>query len=330
LARPNLADLPYQGDAITPTCNPDLLSTATTPNPSNTYFNQLGCSISHGVRTNPTIATSFLFVAGIHGGLFSISLDNVPKAPGGEAGKTVGPENYYSAIPLGQKLTNAAVSKDGQFAIATSTRHLQPVYACLNPLGDPGDIAQPIDLNFVVPPANLVACMQVGSNNLTADLTIAFGPDNQPYFGGRPVVNSFNTVPGGASHTAWPNCIWQNGPATSLADAFAQKAQNGCGAAQPNLAFSAARVTQPHALTAHGGYMYTRRTGGTIVQFKVTIDPVSKLSRYKLRTYVTGLSLNTGIGVADDLQSLMIFTDPSAVGLAGQEVVTRLPLCEDM
>ena len=50
------------------------------------------------------------------------------------------------------------------------------------------------------------------------------------------------------------------------------------------------------------------------------------------------MSLTTGLGIADDLTysggngdgSLVVFTDPSAVGLAGQEVLTRLPLCEDM
>ena len=35
-------------------------------------------------------------------------------------------------------------------------------------------------------------------------------------------------------------------------------------------------------------------------------------------------------GVADDLQSLMSFADSSSIGLAGQEVITKLPLCEDM
>jgi hypothetical protein len=70
---------------------------------------------------------------------------------------------------------------------------------------------------------------------------------------------------------------------------------------------------------------------------------------------LTGISLATGLGVADDLGygaggtqltsatavsatnpqgllggSLMVMTDPSAVGLAGQGVVTRLPLCEDI
>src|ERR1700729_1133212 len=37
-------DIPGQGDAITPTCNPAILASA-----GNTYFNQLGCSISRGV-----------------------------------------------------------------------------------------------------------------------------------------------------------------------------------------------------------------------------------------------------------------------------------------
>jgi hypothetical protein len=44
----------------------------------------------------------------------------------------------------------------------------------------------------------------------------------------------------------------------------------------------------------------------------------------------TGISLTSGLGIAEDLKSLMVFTDPSTVGLAGQGVVTKLPLCEDM
>ena len=55
--------------------------------------------------------------------MFSISLDNVSNpSVGGEAGKTVGVQNYYAQIPEGSLLTNAAVSKDGQFAIVTSLR----------------------------------------------------------------------------------------------------------------------------------------------------------------------------------------------------------------
>ena len=40
--------------------------------------------------------------------------------------------------------------------------------------------------------------------------------------------------------------------------------------------------------------------------------------------------MTTGLGVADDLKSLMVFTDPSAAGVAAAEVVMKLPLCEDM
>ena len=68
---PTSATFLYQGDVITPTCNPALLA----PNPANTYLNQLGCSISHGQATTPQTATSFLFMAGITGGLFSIPSD---------------------------------------------------------------------------------------------------------------------------------------------------------------------------------------------------------------------------------------------------------------
>ncbi len=39
------------------------------------------------------------------------------------------------------------------FAMATSIRRAQFVYACLNPLGDPGDPSQPINPNFFVQPA---------------------------------------------------------------------------------------------------------------------------------------------------------------------------------
>jgi hypothetical protein len=79
-----IADVPFQGEAVTPTCNPALLA----PNPANTYFNQLGCSISHGVATTPQTATTFLFVTGIKGGLFSVQLTNVPNpVVGGTAGK---------------------------------------------------------------------------------------------------------------------------------------------------------------------------------------------------------------------------------------------------
>jgi len=332
----NLGDIPGQGEAITPTCDPSLLSTATTPNPKNSYFNQLGCSISHGKATTAHTATTWLFVPGIKGGLFSVQLDNAGSAvKGGNAGKTVGVENYYSAIPEGQKLTNAAISPDGRFAVATSNRRQTFIYGCLNPLGNPGDPSKPINPNFFVPSASSVPCMLIGSNALKQDSVTAFGPDSQPYFGGQRIVNTFDSQPGGTSNGAWPQCIWKNNGSLSMADAFAQKRVNGCGSAQPNSGFTAALITQPTALIRHTAangdkYMYTGPVGGTIVQFKLAIDAVSHMTTYKFRTLLTGISLTTGLGVADDQKSLMVFTDPSAVGLAGQGVVTKLPLCEDM
>ena len=78
-------------------------------------------------------------MAGIKGGLFSVPLSNVPNpVVGGSAGKVISTfVNFYSDIPLGQKLTNAAVSPDGMFAIATSNKRQSFVCACLNALGDP-------------------------------------------------------------------------------------------------------------------------------------------------------------------------------------------------
>jgi hypothetical protein len=332
----NLGDIPGQGDVITPTCNPALLSTVGAPNPANTFFNQLGCSISHGVANNSHTATSWMFVAGIKGGLFSVRLDNVSQQKvGGEAGKAAGIIDYFYAITEGSKLTNASVSPDGQFAIVTSIRRAQPVWACLNPLGDPGDLTKPINPNFFVPPASTEKCMVIGNNNLAVDLATEFGPDLQPYFGGQRIVNSFDSQPGGISNAAWPNCIWKNNGSTSLADAFAHNRQGGCGNALSNFGFASALVTQPAALIRHTApngdlYMYTGPLGGTIDQFKLTIDPNSGLTNYAFRTYVTGTSLNTGLGIAEDQKSLMVYTDPSAVGLAGQDVIVKLPLCEDM
>ena len=335
----NLGDIPFQGDAITPTCDPtQYVNNDPLTGPAlstNTYFNHLGCSISHGATTTPQTATTYLFVAGIKSGMFSIPLDNVTSpVAGGEAGKTISGQNYYSQIPSGTLLTSAAVSKDGQFAIATSIQRDLRVWGCLNPLGDPGDPSQAINPFFFVPPGSEVLCMLVGSNNLSADLTTAFGPDNQPYFGGQRVVNTFNSVPGSSDlapfPSAWPNCIWQTVGAASLFDAFLNDFQNGCGSAQPNFAFTAALVTQPNALISHGKYMYTAPIGGTVYQFLVKVNPFSGLSEYRFRTYVTGLSIVTGLGTDDALQSLFIFSDPSTIGLAGREFVTKLPLCEDM
>ena len=128
---------------------------------------------------------------------------------------------------------------------------------------------------------------------------------------------------------------------TTLADklqaVFNANSANHCGNAVTNAGFVVAAVTQPQALISHGSYMYVSSSaaeaGGnsSVVQFKVTVDPVSGLSHYELRTYLSGnVPVVTGLGVADDLGSLMVFTDPSGIGLAGQEVITKLPLCEDL
>ena len=70
--------------------------------------------------------------------------------------------------------------------------------------------------------------------------------------------------------------------------------------------------------------------GGGVAQFNVTVNPATGLSQYKIRTYLSGsVPLITGLGVADDLGSLMVFTDPSSVGTVGQEVIAKMPLCED-
>jgi len=353
-------DIPFQGQAITPTCDPTLLSQPGAPNPANTRFNQLGCAFSHGVATTPQTATTFLFVAGVKGGLFSIPLANAPNSAVGFAGKVISAVNFYSDIPVNQSLTNAAVSPDGMFAVVTSDKRQQFVYACLNPLGNPGDPSLPIDLNFSGPDTALVKCMQVGGNGLTVDLTTTFGPDSQPYFGGQQDVDTFNFIPGGSAAGAWPSCIIANSGFTTLQDAFNAHSANRCGNALPNLGFIAADITLPNAIISHGSYMYVPTTnalaqngspggsgsggsgsggpgsggsgsggGSTVVQIKVTVDPVSGRSRYTFRTYLTGISAPvTGLGVADDLGSLMVFTAPSN-GPRG-EVITKLPLCEDL
>jgi hypothetical protein len=101
-----------------------------------------------------------------------------------------------------------------------------------------------------------------------------------------------------------------------------------------NAGFNSPLITQPSSLLSHvaadgTGYIYTGALGGLVIQAHLGKDGVGRTT-YKTRTYLSGTSLSTGLGVADDLGSLMVMTDPSAVGLAGQEAITKLPLCEDM
>src|SRR5262249_39804673 len=203
-------DLPYQGEVLTPTCDPTQYGpipagapagTILGPGlPTNTYFNHLGCSISHGVATEPHGATTYMWVAGIHGGMFVIPLINNSPQTGGPAGKSPGGHDFYAGIPLGQKLTTASISPDGRFAMASSLRRSPIHWTCFNPLGDPerrnddGSTAKfpsigtdpstggfGIDPFFFVSPAGSIKCIQSGANGLAVTLSNTFGPDYQPY-----------------------------------------------------------------------------------------------------------------------------------------------------
>src|SRR3984957_5422362 len=359
----NLGDVPFQGAAVTPVCDPTKLSSATPANPLNTYANQLGCGIAafnNGgvpVATTAATATSYMFLAGIKGGLFNYELDN-----NGPIGKTVGSFSYYSDIPEGLKLQAASVSPDGQFAMAISNRRGQAqIWACIDPLGNPGDPAKPLNPGFFVPDASTVFCGGIGQTGLATNLASTFGPDNQPYIGGQRVVNTFLNTPGGTQGGTWPQCIHFGGGAPNVSgfalhDAIlaalsssayqtSSGAQNvgrttlantanKCGTATANAGFTSALITQPSSIRSHiaadgTGYMYTGPLGGLVIQAHLGTDFVGRTT-YKTRTYLSGISLSTGLGVADDLKSLMVMTDPSAIGLAGQEAITKTPLCEDM
>jgi hypothetical protein len=356
----NLGDIPFQGSVVTPVCDVTKLSTALAANPANTYANQLGCSIAAfnngGVPQATTAATapSFMFVAGIKGGLFHYELDN-----NGPIGKTVGSFSYYSDIPEGLKLMSGQVSADGQFAFAVSNRRSsQEIWACIDPLGNPGDPAKPLNPGFFVPDASSVFCGGIGNSGLATNLATGFGPDNQPYFGGQRVINTFLNTPGGAQGGTWPQCIHFGGGAPNvsgfalhdailadLASSTYQKSgnpnggtvantANKCGTATANAGFTSALITQPSSIISHvaangTGYMYTGPLGGLVIQAHLGTDFVGRTT-YRTRTYLSGISLSTGLGVAPDLKSLMVMTDPSAIGLAGQEAITKTPLCEDM
>ena len=143
-------------------------------------------------RHHAAICPTYLFVAGLHLGLFGVPLVNVPNpVSGGDAGEMVDPSlsfvaGLYSDIPTGQKLTNAALSPDGMACSPSPPRSdgRQISLPASNPRGDAGDPSQPIDPNFSIPPASQVKCVVIGSNGLQVDLTTAFGPDNEPISAG--------------------------------------------------------------------------------------------------------------------------------------------------
>ncbi|HKD31809.1 MAG TPA: hypothetical protein VKC66_38625 [Xanthobacteraceae bacterium] len=405
-----ITDVPYQGEVLTPTCDPTQYGpipvgapagTILGPGlPSNTFINHLGCSISHGVATEPHGATTYMWVAGIHGGMFVIPLNNITPQVGGPAGKIPGGHDFYAGIPLGQKLTTAAVSPDGRFAMATSLRRSPIHYTCFNPLGDPerrnddGSTAKfpvngtdpvtggfGIDQFFFVQPAGSIKCIQSGANGLAVTLSNTFGSDYQPYFGGRRTINSYDSDPGYNINTkttfptAWPQCIGKGNTTDSIFFAFNHGQSNLCLNAVPNGTMDQAGLTQPQTTIRHVvfpgvptydqtaaqanrtpsltdcpnspsafpqfngwsvntcqsiGYFYAPPIGGTVAQLRLVTDAISGLTVYQIRTYITGLSLVTGLGVDDGHGAFVMFSDPSAIGAPGREFVTLWPLCEDM
>jgi hypothetical protein len=97
-------------------------------------------------------------------------------------------------------------------------------------------------------------------------------------------------------------------------------------------------------------YMFTAGTGQPVVQTRMTQDTTGA-TRYNVRTYFSGENgITTGVGIAPDMNfagpaqvdtrglppvgptnsgSLIVMVDSTGLGLAGQENMTRVPLCED-
>jgi hypothetical protein len=97
-------------------------------------------------------------------------------------------------------------------------------------------------------------------------------------------------------------------------------------------------------------YMFTAGTAQPVVQTRMTLDAVGA-THYSTRTYFSGENgITTGVGIAPDMNfagpgqvntlgqppvgatnsgSLIVMVDTTGLGLAGQEAMSRLPLCED-
>jgi hypothetical protein len=133
-----------------------------------------------------------------------------------------------------------------------------------------------------------------------------------------------------------------------------KKANGGCGTFSGSVSGS---VIQPQALTGYTAsnghmYMFAGGVGQPVVQVRIT-QATDGTSSYSNRTYFSnGNGITTGIGVVPDMSftgtgtvdtaghptpnplatgsgSLIAMTDSSGLGLAGQEIMSRLPLCED-
>src|SRR5215475_7808041 len=142
----------------------------------------------------------------------------------------------------------------------------------------------------------------------------------------------------------------------AIADVFFNHKNGGC-VFGPNSGFSASPVVQPQSLATYQAsngnmYMFTAGIGQPVIQTRLTFDAVGA-THYSTRTYFSnGNGLISGVGVAPDMNfttagsftttgaptpaagatgsgSLIAMTDPSGLGLAAQEVMSRLPLCED-
>ena len=157
--------------------------------------------------TTPQTATTFVFTAGIKSGLFSIPLANfVDPVSGQEAGKVNGGSFTYYVQTQGQKLDVATITPDGQFLLGGSSRTNDTVYACLNPLGNPGDPAKPLppldvfsastDASSFSTNTPGVQCMQIGQGGDGRVKGLAIAADGQPYIGGVNIMSNFtNSLP---------------------------------------------------------------------------------------------------------------------------------------
>jgi hypothetical protein len=319
----NFGDIPQHSTALTPTCDPTILEST-----ANTYLNQLGCAIvllATGTvqATTPQTATTYLFTAGIKSGLFAYPLTNFGASiPGGEAGKVSGDGfTFYAAIPQGQKLDSAAISPDGQWLFGGSSKTNDTVWACVNPLGDPGDPTQPLSIEAFAISTDTIQCMQIGQSGDTRILGLAAGPDGQPYMAGVGIVSNF---------VDFPACITAGTPFT-IAQAFAAKSQNHCGKATPNAALNTAQdgVTplkvETQALVMHGQYLYRGIKGGFVYQANLL-----SANGITQRFFGTGFTSPTGFGFSEGSASTMIYDDPSIFGLAARQRITKLPICEDI
>jgi hypothetical protein len=142
----------------------------------------------------------------------------------------------------------------------------------------------------------------------------------------------------------------------AIADVFAHHKQGGCQFG-PNAGFSGSPVVQPQTMATYvasngNQYMFTAGVGQPVVQTRLTQDAAGA-THYNTRTYFSGENgITTGVGVAPDMNfttagsvnttgvatpatgatgsgSLIVMVDSSGLGLAAQENMTRLPLCED-